>query len=432
MTMTTSNSPTPGHVVIVGGGVAGLEALLALQALAGDRVDLTLVSQHDWFVDRPVTVAEPFGLASAARHSVPDIVAERGARFVGATVVAVHADAHRVSCADGTELSYDTLILAPGAQLSAPVADAIAFGLEGSGRAIGEMLDRLRSGEARSVAFVAPSTTGWLLPLYELALMTARELARSNVEGVQLRLLSPEDRPLALFGEQGSQSAGRLLAAAGIEFIGSTDGPGVGAADYVVTLPLLRGPELAGVPTTPPDGFIAVDEHGQVTGLADVYAAGDGVDFPVKQGGLAAQQADAVAEHIAATYGASVEPDAVSARAARNAVHGRRPALHALRRARRRPGRCRRLVSALVAADEDRRPLPRALPVRTRRRGGAPQAARRVRRRRHPARRDDAAGLMSGCPGRAATQAKETSHAGEQRACRATAAICCRILSTRP
>ena len=430
MTMTTSNSPTPGHVVIVGGGVAGLEALLALQALAGDRVDLTLVSQHDWFVDRPVTVAEPFGLASAARHSVPDIVAERGARFVGATVVAVHADAHRVSCADGTELSFDTLILAPGARLSAPVADAIAFGLEGSGRAIGEMLDRLRSGEARSVAFVAPSTTGWLLPLYELALMTARELARSNVEGVQLRLLSPEDRPLALFGDQGSQSAGRLLAAAGIEFIGSTADPA--AADYVVTLPLLRGPELAGVPTTPPDGFVAVDEHGQVRGLADVYAAGDGVDFPVKQGGLAAQQADAVAEHIAAAYGASVDADAVSARAARNAVHGRSPALHALRRARRRPGRSRRLVSALVAADEDRRPLPCALPVRTRRRGGAPQAARRVRRRRHPACRDDAAGLISGCPGSGRHPSEGDQPCRRAVRCRATAAICYRILSTRP
>lgn len=306
MTMTTSDSPALGHVVIVGAGVAGLEALLALQALAGDRVDLTLVAQHDWFVDRPVTVAEPFGLASAARHSVPDIAAERGARFVGATVVEVHADAHRVSCADGTELSFDKLILAPGARLSAPGADAIVFGLEGSGRAIGEMLDRLRSGDARSVAFVAPSTAGWLLPLYELALMTAHELARNNVEGVELRLLSPEASPLALFGDQGSQSAGRLLAAAGIEFIGSTTDPV--AADYVVTLPLLRGPGLAGVPTTPPDGFVPVDEHGQVRGLADVYAAGDGVDFPIKQGGLAAQQADAVAEHIAATYGAPVDP----------------------------------------------------------------------------------------------------------------------------
>ncbi|HEY7621179.1 MAG TPA: FAD-dependent oxidoreductase [Solirubrobacteraceae bacterium] len=296
----------PGRVVIVGGGVAALEALLALHALAGDRVDLTLVSQHDWLIDRPMTVAEPFGLGTAARYSVPDIVAEHGADFVGATVVAVDTDEHRVSCADGTDLSYDTLILAPGARLSAPFADAIAFGVEGSGDAIVEMLDRLRSGDARSVAFVAPSTTGWVLPLYELALMTARELARSDVEGAELRLVSPEDRPLALFGEQASQSTGRLLAAAGIEFIGSTSDPV--PADFVVTLPLLRGPEVAGMPTTPPSGFIAVDEFGRVTGVADVYAAGDAVDFAVKQGGLAAQQADAVAEHIAARYGARVDP----------------------------------------------------------------------------------------------------------------------------
>jgi sulfide:quinone oxidoreductase len=50
-----------------------------------------------------------------------------------------------------------------------------------------------------------------------------------------------------------------------------------------------------------------VDEYGQVEGLADVYAAGDAVDFPVKQGGLAAQQADAVAAHVAARHGASVD-----------------------------------------------------------------------------------------------------------------------------
>jgi sulfide:quinone oxidoreductase len=309
MTMTTSNSPTPGHVVIVGGGVAALEALLALRALAGDRVDLTLVSEHDWFVDRPVTVAEPFGLATAARHSVPDLAAERGARFVGATIVAVDADAHHVSCADGTELRFDTLILAPGARLRAPSGDAIAFGLEGSGQAVADMLERLRNGEAHSVAFVAPSTTGWLLPLYELALMTARELARNNVEGVELRLLSAEDRPLDLFGDQASRSVGRLLAAAGIQFVSPTHVALQSVpADYVVTLPLLGGPELAGVPATPPDGFIPVDEFGRVTGVADVYAAGDAVDFPVKQGGLAAQQADAVAEHIAARYGANVDP----------------------------------------------------------------------------------------------------------------------------
>jgi sulfide:quinone oxidoreductase len=79
-------------------------------------------------------------------------------------------------------------------------------------------------------------------------------------------------------------------------------------SDYVVTLPLLSGPGIAGVPATHPHGFIPVDEYGRVRGLADVYAAGDAVDFPIKQGGLAAQQADTVAEHVAARYGEAVEP----------------------------------------------------------------------------------------------------------------------------
>lgn len=315
--MTQPNTPTSGHVVIVGGGVAGLESLLALRALAGDRVTVTLVSDHDWFVDRPMTVAEPFGLGSAARLSLPVLTAESGAEFVRANVASLDAADFRVTCADGQQLAFDTLILAPGAMMRAPFPDAITFGIEGSGVAIREMLDRLRTREARSVSFVAPTMTGWLLPLYELALMTARELARSEVEGVQVRLLTPEDRPLALFGGQLSQGVGRVLDRAGIEFVQASfaeagDGLtyaalGQPSSDYVVTLPLLSGPGLAGVPAREPHGFIPVDEYGRVPGLPSVYAAGDAVDFPVKQGGLAAQEADSVAEHIAARYGAGVE-----------------------------------------------------------------------------------------------------------------------------
>lgn len=61
-------------------------------------------------------------------------------------------------------------------------------------------------------------------------------------------------------------------------------------ADRVVTVPLLRGPKASGVLSTPPEGFVQVDEFGRVTGLADVYATGAAVDFTVKQGGLAVQQ----------------------------------------------------------------------------------------------------------------------------------------------
>ena len=314
--MTAQKKSRSASVVIAGAGVAGLEALLALRALAGDRVNLTLVSPQDSFIDRPMTVAAPFGLGSAARYSLAEIAAEAGAEFVVGTVVAVEDSAHLLRMAQGPDLEFDTLILAPGARQTSPSPNSIVFGLAGSGPAIEEMLQRLRSGHANRVTFAAPSMTGWLLPLYELALMTAREVARNNVDGVRLRLLSPEDRPLALFGDEASDSVAGLLAAAGIEFVATTytnaQAGGIAvhspATDYVVTLPILQGPVLAGVPSVPPHGFIPVDEYGRVRGLSDVYAAGDAVDFPVKQGGLAAQQADAVAEHVAASYGASVEP----------------------------------------------------------------------------------------------------------------------------
>ena len=60
------------RVLIAGGGVAGLEALLALRDLAGDRVELTLLSPETEFVYRPMAVAEPFGRGRADRHPLAD------------------------------------------------------------------------------------------------------------------------------------------------------------------------------------------------------------------------------------------------------------------------------------------------------------------------------------------------------------------------
>ena len=78
-------------------------------------------------------------------------------------------------------------------------------------------------------------------------------------------------------------------------------------ADQVVALPRMRGPGLAGLPHDE-QGFIPIDRHARVRGVDDVFAAGDATDFPIKQGGLAAQQADAAAEMIAAWARAPVQP----------------------------------------------------------------------------------------------------------------------------
>ena len=70
-------------------------------------------------------------------------------------------------------------------------------------------------------------------------------------------------------------------------------------AEAVVSLPRLRGPYLPGLPHDG-DGFIPVDAHGYVGNELDVYAAGDATTCPIKQGGIAAQLADAAAEAIEA------------------------------------------------------------------------------------------------------------------------------------
>ena len=55
------------RVLVAGGGVAGLETLLALRALAGDLVDLELLAAEPAFWYRPLAVVEPFD-AGRARH----------------------------------------------------------------------------------------------------------------------------------------------------------------------------------------------------------------------------------------------------------------------------------------------------------------------------------------------------------------------------
>jgi sulfide:quinone oxidoreductase len=79
-------------------------------------------------------------------------------------------------------------------------------------------------------------------------------------------------------------------------------------ADAVISAPTLGGRSIEGLPTDA-DGFIPIDAHGLVLGLEHVFAVGDVTAFPIKQGGIATQQADTAAEEIAAQIGVAIEPD---------------------------------------------------------------------------------------------------------------------------
>jgi sulfide:quinone oxidoreductase len=305
-------------VLIAGGGVAALEAALALRALASERVEVELLAPEPQFWYRPMSVAEPFGLGEARRFDLGDLAAAAGASFTPGALIGVDAARQRARTTNET-IEYDALVIAAGAQPRPAVAGALTFRGPADTERVAELLGKVDRGEIQRLAFVVPAGAVWTLPAYELALMTAARVSGGPARNVELLFLTPEREPLVMFGPAATEAIESLLAEAVVEvrtgvyvdaFVGGElilGADGTVSADAVIALPQLRGARIDGVPQTV-EGFIPVDSHALVIGLRDVYAAGDITSFPVKQGGIAAQQAEVAATSIASSAGADVEP----------------------------------------------------------------------------------------------------------------------------
>jgi sulfide:quinone oxidoreductase len=312
----------PGHrpvrVLIVGGGVAALEGMLALHDLAGERVEMTLLCPESEFRYRPASVGVPFGRGRVHRYPLADVAAVAGARLKHGALVEVDTSAHRVVTDADEAIPYDVLVIACGARRLSVLAGALAFRGEEDTAAIQELLKHLTAGTVKRVVFALPRGASWALPLYELALLTATHVAEKRVAGVSLDLVTPEERPLAQFGGDASEAVARILAERHIAVHTGAYPVAVYPnvvmlmphatlpADRVVCIPAARGVRLPGLPHDE-EGFLATDDLGRVRGTQDVYAVGDITAYPVKQGGIAAQQADLVAQVIARDAGASLD-----------------------------------------------------------------------------------------------------------------------------
>jgi sulfide:quinone oxidoreductase len=307
------------RVLVAGGGVAALEAVLALRRIAEERVQVELLAPEPCFTYRALSVAAPFELGEVLQLELDDVARELGARFTQAGLVGIDAWRHVAHTSKNTELEYDLLLIACGAVAMPAVRGALAFRGPADVELISSLLRDLTDGSAHSVAFVIPWGAVYSLPAYELALLTASYLQQRDVGGVEIGLVTPEVEPLQVFGPPASEAIRNLFAEKGIalrtgafprevvdgELALIPDGSVV--ADRIVALPRLVGTPIDGVPQTV-DGFVPVDAHCRVHGVADVYAAGDITSFTVKHGGIATQQADAAAEAIAAAAGVDIEP----------------------------------------------------------------------------------------------------------------------------
>ena len=321
----TAHAPRS-EVLVVGGGVAALEGAVALSTLAGDHVSLTLLAPDHDFAVRALVAQEPFGRPRARRYPLAQIARSIGAELVEGRFAWLDRAAQTVHTSDGQDLRYGMLLLGLGATARPRYEHAITIG-GADQHELGQLLTGISDGRVTTVAFVASDRMAWPLALYEAALLSAARAADARVE-LGVFLITTERRPLEIFGERASDAVESVLWRQEIELICSSvcEVPTAGQVvlsparqarsghplatraidvDRVVALPQLFGPHARGLPMAH-NGFIPIDRYCQVRGARRIYAAGDATDFPVKHGGIAAQQADVAAESIAALAGVRI------------------------------------------------------------------------------------------------------------------------------
>ncbi len=308
---------TSERVVIAGGGVGALEGMLAVQQLAGHRAQISVLTAGRHLTYRALSVTEPFSGAAPERYEWGDIARDRGITWIPDVLVGLRPGDREVDTRDGGPVAYDSLLLALGARPEPAVPGAITFAGPRDQLRVIEALEALADDRRQTVAFVAAGGIAWTLPLYELALLTT-EYAKHHGLDLNIEIVTRESVPLGIFGATASADVARRLAAAGIHLRTATfakevedhtlwlELQGPLEADLVIALPRLTGQRLPGLPCDE-QGFVPVDAYGRVHGLDRVWAVGDMTTRPLKQGGLATQQADVAAADIASCAGAAVD-----------------------------------------------------------------------------------------------------------------------------
>lgn len=300
--------------------MAGVEALLGLHRHLAEQVELTLLAPTPDFSYRPLAVGQPFSAAGALHVPLERIAGDTDARFVLDAAERIDLAERRVRTLAGEELDYDALLFAAGARAVPSVPHATMWQPEGDPDTYGGLLRDLEEGYTRRVVFLVPDGPAWPLPIYELALMTARDVAGMGQEAVELTIVTPEREPLALFGPKATQALHEELALAGIHLhtgavgavrhghtttVAVTGTDTVLEADRVIAVPRLIGPDVNGLPTDE-HGFVLVGDGQQITDCPSAWAAGDGTAEPTKYGGLATHQARRALMGIARRVGGSI------------------------------------------------------------------------------------------------------------------------------
>lgn len=327
------------RVVICGGGIAAVEGLVRLRHLAGDKVDVTMVAPNEELRCRPLAVDQPFTVSPPA-YPLETIARHTGAKWLQDAAESLDPDAQAIHTAGGRTLPFDALLLAVGARLVRAFEHAAVFDDARADEVYHGVVQDVEGGYSRSVALLIPEGPAWLLPAYELALMTKERAESVGQEDLAVVIVTPEPAPLAALGEEASKAVAELLDRANVRvytgaraavpaarhLLVTPNGPEL-EPERIVALPRIEGRQLPGVPAVD-GGFAPVDAFARVQGMGGhVFAAGDGTNLPFKHGSVGTQQADVAAAGIAARAGAAIKPEPLRAVVWAKLHTGREPLL---------------------------------------------------------------------------------------------------------
>jgi sulfide:quinone oxidoreductase len=311
-------------VTVLGGGFAGLETAFYLRHRIGDRADLTLVTDQDYFLFKPNTIYIPFG-AEPGRFKI-DLKKPTRKRDIELIINrAREVDLHgkKIRTEDGKSAGYDFLVIATGAGMrpqEIPGLEQHALtpwtvdemlrlrsGLE-------RMIEKARNGAFQRLLFVVPPNNKCSGPLYELVMMIDTWLRQQAVRPkVDIVWSTFEESYIQAFGPRLNTVVADEFEERGINgfrgYVVTGIEPGrvhyqngeIQEFDLLLSFPPYIAKERFIDLPSDDRGFIQVDpDSRRVKGVDNVFAAGDAADFPIKQAFLALLQGDAVGEHIGA------------------------------------------------------------------------------------------------------------------------------------
>ena len=313
-------------VLVLGGGFAGVEAAIYLRK---NELDVTLVSDRDYFYIYPTSIWIPTGDATREDVSVPldKLAMAHGFKLIIDPVTKIEAQAKKITLKSGRILEeYDYLVVALGQgkiQLQGMEHTLSICGKPEEATELYERLDKLVEQGSGKIAMGfggnpkdASAVRGG--PAFEVLFNVDTFLKRKGIrENFELTFFAPMEKPGQKMGDNAlvmmdkmfnmnniHKKVGSKITSFEADGINFEDGTKI-ESDLTMFISAGTGHSVIEDSDLPlsETGFVVTNEYNEVEGFENIYAIGDsaalmGPSWKAKQGHVAEVMAKNVAYNI--------------------------------------------------------------------------------------------------------------------------------------